>query len=489
MLSEITPALKIDRDTYKEAERELRWQLLNAQFALQREGRALLLVVSGIEGAGKGTLVQRLNEWLDPRGIKTNTYWLPSDEEESRPYFWRFWRRMPPRGEIAIFLGSWYSGVLQGSVDKPHHERLQSAAQRINFFENMMSADGALIVKLWLHLDKQDQVKQLEERAGKQQNPRVTDRPYEIHGHYDRYVEVASELMQETSTEHSPWHVIDASRRRHRELEAGRLLLAAMQQGLDEAGALPAPPAFTPATATPRLDALDLGLKLERSKYKEELKALQSRLQDLAWEAYREERSIVGVFEGWDAAGKGSAIRRVTHAIDPRLYHLVRIAAPSDEEHAHHYLWRFWRQLERDGRGTLFDRSWYGRVLVERVEGFAAPHEWQRAYQEINEFEAQLTEHGAIVLKFWLHISPEEQLARFEARKEEPHKRYKITDEDWRNREKWDQYALAVEDMLTHTDTAHAPWTLVAANDKPWARIFILRRFCEALEEALGGPS
>ncbi len=488
MLSEIEPARKIDRDEYKEAERELRWQLLQAQFALQRKGRALLLVISGIEGAGKGSLVQRLGEWLDPRGIRTNTYWLHSDEEESRPYFWRFWRRMPPRGEIAVFLGSWYSGVLQGSIDRPHEERLQAAAGRINFFEDMLNADGAFVVKLWLQLDKEEQVRQLEERAGKQQNPRVTDRPYEIHGHYDRHVEVASQLLRATSTECAPWHVIDASRRRHRELQAGRILLAAMQAELGHSANTPQPVAFTPATDTARLDAVDLTQKLGRGKYKRELRDLQSRLQDLAWEAYREERSVVAVFEGWDAAGKGSAIRRVTHAIDPRLYHLVRIAAPTDEEQRHHYLWRFWRQIERDGRGTLFDRSWYGRVLVERVEGFATEQEWQRAYDEINEFEAQLVEHGSIVLKFWLHISPREQLARFRAREEELHKRHKITEEDWRNRDKWPQYALAVEDMLEHTDTPHAPWTLVAADDKPWARTFILRRFCEAFEAALGVP-
>jgi polyphosphate kinase 2 (PPK2 family) len=194
---------------------------------------------------------------------------------------------------------------------------------------------------------------------------------------------------------------------------------------------------------------------------------------------------VVAVFEGWDAAGKGSAIRRVTGAIDPRLYKLVQVGAPTDEENAQHYLWRFWRQLQRDGRATFFDRSWYGRVLVERVEQFASPAEWQRAYSEINQFERQLVAHGCIVLKFWIHISKDEQMARFKTRAQEPHKRHKITDEDWRNREKWHDYELAVDQMVSHTSTQHAPWTLVAGNDKPWARIQILKTFCKTMSAAL----
>jgi len=194
---------------------------------------------------------------------------------------------------------------------------------------------------------------------------------------------------------------------------------------------------------------------------------------------------VVAVFEGWDAAGKGSAIRRVTQAIDPRLYRLVQIAAPTQEEAAQHYLWRFWRQLRRDGRATFFDRSWYGRVLVERVEHLARPDEWHRAYSEINQFEKQLHDHGCIILKFWIHISADEQIKRFKAREEQPHKRYKITDDDWRNREKWHDYELAVDQMVSRTSTHHAPWTLVSGNDKRYARVQILKTFCKAMREAL----
>jgi polyphosphate kinase 2 (PPK2 family) len=237
------------------------------------------------------------------------------------------------------------------------------------------------------------------------------------------------------------------------------------------------------------LDTVDLSLNLTRKEYAAELDSYQAKLQDLSWQAYRAKRSVVGVFEGWDAAGKGSAIRRVTGAMDPRLYRLLQFAAPTDEERAHHYLWRFWRQLQRDGRATLYDRSWYGRVLVERVEKLATTGQWQRAYHEINQFEEQLVKHGCIVVKFWLHISPDEQLARFKAREEVPHKNYKITEDDWRNRERWHDYEKAVDDMVCHTSTRHAPWTLVSGNHKHYARIQILRTLCEAMESALAAPT
>jgi len=292
-----------------------------------------------------------------------------------------------------------------------------------------------------------------------------------------------------TDSSHSPWHLIEAEDCHYRDITGGEFVLRAMQ-----ARAMRQSPPILPVqaaefeAATPQptvLDNVNLDQSLENEKYKQQLADYQAQLQDLTWEAYRQKRSVVAVFEGWDAAGKGSAIRRVTRAIDPRLYRLVQFAAPTDEERAQHYLWRFWRQLQRDGRLTLFDRSWYGRVLVERVEQFAAPQEWQRAYSEINQFEQQLMEHGSIVLKFWIHISKEEQLRRFKAREKEPHKQHKITEDDWRNREKWHDYEVAVDQMVSHTSTRHAPWTLVAGNDKRFARIQILKTFCSAMSEAL----
>ncbi|MEP5762935.1 MAG: polyphosphate:AMP phosphotransferase, partial [Halieaceae bacterium] len=289
-------------------------------------------------------------------------------------------------------------------------------------------------------------------------------------------------------TNYAPWHLIEAEDKNYREITAGEIIKSCLEARLAAEPSSPPAPALVKRGNGGQptiLDTIDTSVSLEAKEYKEALEKYQRRLEKLSWEAREKGVACVAVFEGWDAAGKGSAIRRVTQAIDPRLFHLVQFAAPTDEERAHHYLWRFWRQLGRDGKFTLFDRSWYGRVLVERVEGFARDDQWQRAYAEINRFEEHLADHGSAVMKFWIHISQEEQLARFEQRKETPHKAHKITDEDWRNREKWHDYELAVHDMITHTSTLHAPWTIVPGNDKRYARIEILRTFCKQLEKAL----
>jgi polyphosphate:AMP phosphotransferase len=470
----------------------LRKKLLEAQFELARQNFPLIIVIAGLDGSGKGALVHRLNEWMDPRGIETNTFWEHSDEEESRPYFWRFWRRLPARGQIGIFLGSWYTHPAQERIDESINDKEFSRyCKEIEIFEHMLSNDGALVVKLWLHVTRETQQQQLEGTApGKKQNPRVTDQPYELRGKYKQALQVSEQLILETDSSHSPWHLIEAEDRHYRDLSCGEIILNTLLDGIARNGSRSddstQETAATVSAAQPTvLDSVDLQLTLEREEYKEQLAKYQAKLQDMAWDAYRRKRSVIAVFEGWDAAGKGSAIRRVTQAIDPRLYRLVQFSVPTDEENAHHYLWRFWRQLERDGRCTFFDRSWYGRVLVERVEQFAAREEWQRAYGEINQFEQQLTDHGSILLKFWIHISKDEQLKRFKAREEEPHKQHKITEDDWRNRDRWQDYELAVDQMVSRTSTRHAPWTLVSGNSKPYARIQILKTFCKTMKQAL----
>jgi polyphosphate:AMP phosphotransferase len=484
---------RIKSGDFNELELPLRHKLLQAQFELAEQDYPVIIVVAGLDGAGKGSLVHRLNEWMDPRGIETNTFWEHSDEEESRPFFWRFWRRLPARGQIGVFLGSWYTKPAQAAIEEEMDaEELALYCKQIEVFERMLCDDGTLVIKLWLHVSQEVQRQQLEgEAPGKQQNPLVTDHPYDLRGKYQKAIDISEQLILGTDSSHSPWHLLEAQDRHYRDITAGEIILNAMQvraarhkQQLAETDTSPPVPECAVAQPTV-LDSVDLSLQLEPDEYKRKLAKYQSRLQDLTWRAYRKKRSVIAVFEGWDAAGKGSAIRRVTRAIDPRLYRLIQFAAPTDEEQAHHYLWRFWRNLGRDGRATFFDRSWYGRVLVERVEHFASEEEWQRAYSEINQFEQQLVEHGCIVLKFWIHISQEEQMKRFKARQLEPHKQHKITEDDWRNREKWHDYEIAVDQMVSHTSTRHAPWTLVSGNNKPYARIQILKTFCKTMEKAL----
>ncbi|TXS95658.1 polyphosphate:AMP phosphotransferase [Parahaliea maris] len=479
----------LDKDSYDEREQVLRDQLLQYQFELAQQQVPVIVVMAGVDGAGKGSVVHQLNTWMDPRGIETNALWMHSDEEESRPHYWRYWRALPRRGEIGIFLGSWYSRLLRVALeDKPDRARQAHRLTQINDFERLLTADGYLIVKFWLHVTRETQRLQLSEEAPiQQQNPRVGADAKAWWKAYPAVLKYAQKALLETDTGNAPWHLVEAEDRRYRDIAVGELLLDAMATRSERRDSPPSPPVPTNISrGQPTvLDTVDTQARLGKKEYREQLADYQNRLQDLAWKAHRQQRSFVAVFEGWDAAGKGSAIRRVTGAIDPRLYHLVQYAAPTDEERDHHYLWRFWRNLQRNGRATLFDRSWYGRVLVERVEGFASHEQWQRAYNEINQFEEQLVEHDIVLCKFWLHISPEEQLARFKEREATPHKQYKITEEDWRNREKWRDYELAVEDMVAHTSTADAPWTLVAGNDKYYARIQILSTLCERLEAAL----
>jgi polyphosphate:AMP phosphotransferase len=480
---------------------KLRSSLLNAHFQLRNQKFPVIVVVSGADGAGKGDLVHRLNEWLDPRGVSTHAFWDTSDEERERPRYWRFWRALPARGRIGILFGSWYTEpVIRRVLHKLKRGPFEAELDRITAFERMLADEGALIIKLWLHLPKAVQKARLHklEREG-----RIAPDDWKHFKLYNRFTKISGRALQQTDTTLAPWHVIEATDRRYREFTAGRILLNAITVRLKLAAAAAKakakanPAASVKAAPIPVLKPpglkkagsmlahVDLAQKLTDEQYAKGLKEGQARLAKLAWGAYEKKCPMILVFEGWDAAGKGSAIRRVTQAMDPRLYRVVGIAAPTDEERAQHYLWRFWRHLPRAGTSTIFDRSWYGRVLVERVEGFATPEQWGRAYAEINDFEAQLADHGSIVHKFWIHISPEEQLRRFKERQTVDYKQYKITDEDWRNREKTPEYTRAVDEMVARCSTKIAPWTLVAGNDKKFARVQIIQTIVQRLEEVL----
>ena len=482
---------KIDKAAFKKEEPKLREALLNAQYELLRERKfATLILIAGVEGAGKGETVNLLNEWMDPRHVEVTGFPLPTDEELDRPPLWRFWRALPAKGKIGVFFGAWHTEPIvkrvTGEFDEP------AFAQRIGEilrFEKMLTDEGVLLLKFWFHLSKAQQKKRLKEL---EENPRthwrVTKTDWKLYDQYDAFVKVCEPFLRKTSTGAAPWLVVPGVDARYRSLVVGREILDSLSGRL--AGKLPKDSAKGGPRPVPIIDNLNVlrALKLDQpmtdKQYKRDLEKWQGRLNTLARDPRFRKTAVVAVFEGNDAAGKGGAIRRVTSAVDARFYKTVSIAAPTDEERARPYLWRFWRHIPRRGFVTIFDRSWYGRVLVERVEGFAAEADWLRAYTEIDDFEQALVRHGIVVVKFWLAIGKDEQLKRFQLREKTSFKRFKITDEDWRNRKKWDAYERAVCDMVDRTSTMIAPWTIVEANNKSFARIKVLRTLAKAIKKA-----
>jgi polyphosphate:AMP phosphotransferase len=491
----------VPKDEYRDRVPALRERILEAQAVLREARFPVIVLFAGVDGAGKGETANLLNEWMDPRGIETRAFDAPTREESERQVFWRYWRDLPPHGRIGIFLSAWYRAPLLDRVyGKIDSENLDDRLDEIVAFERTLVADGALIVKFWMHLDKKrqrDRLKSLE------RDPlhrwRVTPKDWDHWKRYDDFIGAAERLILRTSTGEAPWTIVEGFDTRFRSLKVGSVLLERIERRLAEAAESAAIRSSMKsqrseddpkATAPPRdsmtvLSGLDLSRKLGKKSYAKRLQELHARLNLLHRGARDKAMSTILLFEGWDAAGKGGAIRRITPALDARSYQVISIAAPTDEEQSRHYLWRFWRHLPRAGRVTVFDRSWYGRVLVERVEGLASEKEWRRAYSEINDFELLLINHGIILVKFWIHITKEEQQRRFEARQMVPHKRWKITDEDWRNREKWDEYETAVDGMIERTSTRIAPWHLIEGNDKRYARIKVLETVCDRLEAAL----
>ncbi len=486
----------IDKATYDARVPDLRSALLEAQFALKDQRKfPVILLVGGVEGGGRGETVNALTSWLDPRHVEVNGLGDPSDEELERPRMWRFWRALPPKGKIGVFFGSWYTyPILQAALakGKVRWAKLDKRIDEIVRFEHMLSQEGALVLKFWFHLTKDAQRRRIKElKKDPHTRWRVTGIDEDYFARYDRFREVSERTLRLTSSALAPWLVVEGVDRRYRELYVAEELLRALHARLE------APPGSDPTPARPSnapevdakrtlLSQLDLTKKLTKKKYENELEKWQGKLALLTRHQRFRERSVVVVFEGNDAAGKGGTIRRVTGAVDARTVRVVPIAAPTDEEKAHPYLWRFWRNLPRQGNITIFDRSWYGRVLVERVEGYCSPYDWERGYSEICDFEEEMTAHGTVVAKFWLAVSKTEQLRRFKEREQVSFKSFKITEEDWRNRKKWAPYSDAVCDMVARTSTARAPWTLVEANDKYHARIKVLKTLVGSLEKALG---
>jgi polyphosphate:AMP phosphotransferase len=483
---------RLSKKVYEARVADLRAALVHMQVQLKGAPFPVLLVVAGEEASGKGEVVNSLNAWLDPRGVETFAFHVPTDEERERPPMWRYWRSLPPHGRMGIYAGSWYTEALREDPRSPRElGDFDHALRRISHFERLLAANGALIVKCWLHLSKERQRDRLRELEDDPRTAwRVSPQDWRSHRDYDRLSRLSERLRRATGRPGAPWQVIDAGNARERNLTVGHYVLSRFRAHFrthGEAASSSKPRRSVPVrpAGLRRLQSISLNQKLSAEGYEEKRDKWLGRLNHLVRTAGERRRSIVWVFEGWDAAGKGGAIRRLTDAIDARDYRVIPVSKPTDEEKAHHYLWRFWRHVPRAGMVTIYDRSWYGRVLVERLEGFARDEEWRRAFAEINDFEAQLTEHGIVVLKFWLHISKEEQLRRFRDREQTEYKRHKINEEDWRNRRKWKAYEVAVGDMLALTSPRGAPWHLVPANNKRYARLEIIKESCKQIAAAL----
>ena len=492
MLEAIDLSRTVEKSEYKQEKDALGMKLGALQRSLLEHGVPVIVVFEGWDAAGKGTLINRLIMPLDPRGFSVHSTLAPNDEERLRPFLWRFWTKTPARGRIAIFDRSWYRRLLNDRVDGELKDEAMPAAERdIVSFERQLTDDGNIILKFFLHISKKEQKKRFEKLRN---NPstawRVTDEDLKRQRQYGDYRDAAEAMLAATDSDFAPWTIVEAEDRRFASLKIFKAVIGALERKLE--AVTEKKPRNRKADGSNAADLnvsilanVDLMQELEREDYRSRLKKQQRRLRELEHEIYVQRKPVVIVYEGCDAAGKGGNIRRLTERLDPRGYEVVPIAAPNDIEKAHHYLWRFWNEVPKAGHISIFDRSWYGRVLVERVEGFCSPGDWRRAYREINEMEQHIAAFGAVICKFWLQIDQDEQLRRFKEREQLPHKQWKITDEDWRNRKQWDAYYAAVEEMLARTSTPYAPWTVVESNCKWFARIKVLDSVINAIEAAL----
>ncbi len=494
MLEKLDLGKKLSKPEYKAAMDQLEIQVGRLQREAQRLGIPIIILFEGWDAAGKGTMINHLALSLDSRGFVVHSIQPPNEEERFRPFLWRFWTKIPPRGRITILDRSWCGRVLEDRINKTVKKaEWAKAYDEILSFERQLSSDGYLILKFFLHIDKKVQKKRFQDlEDNKATRWRVTKNDWKHHKQYAEYIKAYEDMLTKTHTEVSPWTIVESHDRRYATVKLFETFVQAvsrkvrsLDQGRTSSEAADAPTPEVKPSPVSILDKVDLTVTLDREAYNRKLRPLQERMRELEHEIYHKRIPVVVVYQGWDAAGKGGNIRRLVQRLDPRGYEAVSIAAPNEIEKQHHYLWRFWTRFPKAGHFVLFDRSWYGRVLVERIEGFCTESEWRRAYFEINEMEEQWANFGTVIFKFWLHISREEQLRRFEAREGTDHKKWKINEEDWRNREKWDQYKEAVDEMLYRTSTQHAPWTIIAAESKLHARIQALQTVVETLESRL----
>ncbi len=499
MLDQLDLTLNIKKSECKNLIQPLGYRLMELQRLCRQAELPVVVVFEGWDASGKGLNINRLMQCMDPRGFKVHFIHVLSRDEKLRPFLWRYAIRLPHRGFMAIFDRSWYGRLLEDRVESKVPEPVwREAYHEIENFERHLLDDQFILVKFWLHISKKEQLKRFKRMEREPTEAwKVTPDDWLQHRKYDEYILAVEDMLTETSTPQAPWTLVEAENKYFARVKIFETLIRSMEQSLaahEKKQSLLKLPSKQPDENRFRtewmsggsfLRRFDLTKKIPRDEYEEKLDSYQKKIRKLHHRMYLDRVAAVVVFQGWDAAGKGGAIKRLLEPLDPRGFEVITISAPTPVEKSHHYLWRFWKELPKAGHLTIFDRSWYGRILVERVEGFCLTDEWQRAYREINEFEKMLTNAGIVLIKFWLQIDKDEQLRRFHDREQTPYKQWKITSEDWRNRERWDDYEIAVADMIQKTSTTYAPWTVVESNDKLYSRIKVIETFVNTMESIL----
>lgn len=496
MLKKIDLSHGITKKEYKAEINLLRTRLAELQRQIIDLKIPVLIAFEGWSAAGKGTCISKILYPLDPRYFNVYTMGKISEDTAMRPFLWDYWRKTPSKGRITIFDKSWYHSALPDQ----RYKRLLSPAEIDGFyydveaFERKLSEDGTLIVKLFLHISKREQKKRFEKLLNYSDTKwRVDKHDISQNKNYDTYLKYFENMIQKSNFALSEWDIIEAEDANYATIKIYKVLINKIEKEIEKrlsvqntgAGNIAEEAADEQLPQVSILSSVKPDKDMPQDEYKEKLAFYQRKIAYLGYKLYAKRKPVVIVYEGWDAAGKGGNIRRLTQELDPRGYEVIPVAAPSQEELAHHYLWRFWKAIPKDGHIAIFDRSWYGRILVERVEGFCSEHEWHRAYKEINDMEKHLHNHGTVIFKFWLHIDKNEQLNRFNERETDTLKQHKITKEDWRNRDKWDDYEKAADEMFLRTSTSYAPWIVVESNNKKYARIKTLKIVADTLEESL----
>lgn len=488
MLKNVQVMEKPEEEELKRRLKKAKEKLASQQMLLKDHKVPVLVLVEGWGTAGKGSLIGELIQNIDPRFFKVAPMDRPTEEEQRKPFLCRYFSKIPEAGKFMFLDSGWMDELTrmclhEGISQKTYEQRIDS----IRRFERQLTDNGYLVIKFFCHISQKEQKKRIKELTGNIDTKwRVSEDDSWQNKHYEKCELVFDRYLEDTHAPSAPWYVIDAKSKKWAELQELEILTQGIEIALqNQSLAVPLLQNVFPLVKMPKLAEIDLDQSMDEKEYRSELKRLQSQLQELHNRLYRMKVPVVILYEGWDAAGKGGNIKRITEALDPRGFEVHPIASPEPHEKARHYLWRFWTRLPKTGHIAIFDRSWYGRVMVERLEGFCSENDWKRAYNEMNEFEKELHDWGAVIIKFWVQIDKDTQLKRFEYRRDTPEKRWKITDEDWRNREKWEQYEVAVDEMIEKTSTAYAPWHVLESVDKKYARIKALRIVIDEIQKAL----